>query len=183
MSPVSNAPLFAVNVYVVPSLLVTLTFDPALTWSVFGEKAKPLMVTAPLFARGVDAPAVTTTKLTARNRTAVSAVRRTRTDRVGVKGMLHSMPQSASGCLDHTGHVGVQGADELVGARLLDRELPGLAAVDDLGLELAVHRGEVVLDAVLVLHGDRGPHAHRELVGAVFVRLDGHRCDRRRGLP
>src|SRR5689334_18574606 len=87
MSPVSNAPLFAVNVCVVPSLFVTLTFAPAFTSSVFGENATPLIVTAGLFARDVAAPAATAPRLSASSSAAVSAVRRVRIDRVGVDCM------------------------------------------------------------------------------------------------
>src|SRR3954447_24839098 len=100
MSPVSNAPLLAVKVCVVPSLFFTVTLDPAFTVSVFGENARFLMVTDGLLARGVDAPAgtpVTTPLTTPRPRAssvvAPSAAKRDARDRFDGVGMHSSMPQ------------------------------------------------------------------------------------------
>src|SRR4051794_12343979 len=177
MSPVSNAPLLAVKVCVVPSLFFTVTFEPAFTSSVFGVNARFLIVTDGLLARGVDAPAGPTTRLVRSNRRAVRAVTGAATDRVRVECMPTSMPYRASGRFRHAGHVRVQRAHDLVGAGLLHGELARLPTLDVLGLERAVDRREIVGGAVLVLHLDRDADAHRELVRGELVALDDHRGD------
>src|SRR3954453_3870969 len=104
MSPVSNAPLLAVNVCAVPSLFFTVILAPAFTDSVFGENARFLIETVGLLARGVVAPAAptaTTPRLHISNRAVAVAASRDATVRLDRVSMTSSMPQSRPSCARH----------------------------------------------------------------------------------